>query len=70
MKGVAWRLGATPLGGGRCEFVVWAPRAKEVEVHVIAPAEKWAAMEPLARGYHRAAVDGVGAGAQIGRAHV
>ncbi|MGH9791879.1 MAG: malto-oligosyltrehalose trehalohydrolase [Candidatus Acidiferrales bacterium] len=64
MKGVAWRLGATPLGGGRCEFVVWAPRAKEVEVHVIAPAEKWAAMEPLARGYYRAAVDGAGAGAR------
>lgn len=63
MTAVAERLGATPLNGGRCEFVVWAPRAKEVEVHVITPAEKWVTMQPLARGYHRAVVEGVSAGA-------
>jgi maltooligosyltrehalose trehalohydrolase len=32
------RLGATPLPGGACEFLVWAPAARQVELRLLAPA--------------------------------
>jgi len=52
-------LGATYLGNGRCQFLVWAPIIQKVEVHIVSPKEL---IVPLARGdqgYHRAVVEGV-----------
>ncbi len=56
--------GATPSGGGRCEFRVWAPRVRSVELHLLAPRERIVRMEPAESGYHAAVVDGVEAGAR------
>ncbi len=50
-------LGCTHLGGDRYEFLVWAPRAKKVEVHIVSPAERFIEMRPEARGYRRAVAD-------------
>lgn len=57
-------LGAIHLGGGRCRFRVWAPRAKRVEVHLVSPGDRVAPLEPAARGYHEAVVEGVRPGAR------
>jgi maltooligosyltrehalose trehalohydrolase len=53
------RLGASLLGGGRARFVVWAPLARKVEVHLLAPRERLVPMELGERGYHHTVVDGV-----------
>jgi maltooligosyltrehalose trehalohydrolase len=53
------RLGATWLGDGRCRFVVWAPNAERVDVHVLTPAEQTVPLEPQPRGYFSGVVDGV-----------
>jgi maltooligosyltrehalose trehalohydrolase len=42
----------------RCRFRVWAPRARAVELRLLEP-ERQVAMQPLARGYHEAVVDGI-----------
>jgi len=52
-------LGASYLGDGRCRFVVWAPSAQMVEVHLFTPRERVIVMERDDRGYHRAVVDDV-----------
>jgi len=52
-------LGASYLGGGRCRFLVWAPRARKVEVHLFAPQERVAALEKKPHGYFEAVVEGV-----------
>jgi maltooligosyltrehalose trehalohydrolase len=52
-------LGCTHVSGDRYEFLVWAPRAEKVEVHVVSPAERFIEMQPEARGYHRAIADGL-----------
>ena len=44
-------LGATWLGGGRTSFLVWAPRAKKVDLQLVAPSKQVVAMERLPRGY-------------------
>ncbi|MCX6022007.1 MAG: malto-oligosyltrehalose trehalohydrolase, partial [Chloroflexi bacterium] len=57
-------LGATLLDGGRCRFVVWAPQADTVEVHIVAPQER---MIPLGRsddGYFEGVAADVGPGAR------
>ncbi len=53
-------LGATYLGNGRCEFVVWAPFAAEVKVRLLHTEEEF--LFPLTSascGYHQATVEGV-----------
>ena len=50
-------LGCTHVSGDRYEFLVWAPRAEKVEVHVVSPAERFIEMQPEARGYRHAVVD-------------
>jgi maltooligosyltrehalose trehalohydrolase len=45
-------LGATPLGDGRCRFLVYAPNAKKVEVRLLSPREATVALERIERGYH------------------
>ncbi|HWG59309.1 MAG TPA: malto-oligosyltrehalose trehalohydrolase [Candidatus Acidoferrales bacterium] len=53
------RLGAHWTPGGRCSFLVWAPRAKTVELHIVHPAERSVPMRPLARGYFSAVLEDV-----------
>ncbi|MBI2860945.1 MAG: malto-oligosyltrehalose trehalohydrolase [Chloroflexi bacterium] len=55
-------LGAALLEDGRCRFLVWAPAAEKVEVHLVGPGERLLPMEKLARGYHRALAGDVPAG--------
>jgi len=53
------RLGATYLGNGRCQFIVWAPVIQKVEVHIVSPKELIVPLARGARGYHQAIVEGV-----------
>jgi maltooligosyltrehalose trehalohydrolase len=53
------RLGATYLGDGRCRFLVWAPRADQVEVHLVSPRERMLPLEKAARGYFAAELEAV-----------
>jgi maltooligosyltrehalose trehalohydrolase len=55
-------LGATMVGESRCRFLVWAPRAKEVEVSICSPPPRRVPMEPAGCGYFRAVIEGVTAG--------
>jgi len=52
-------LGASFLGDDRTRFLVWAPLARKVEVHLLAPRERLVPMELGERGYHHATVGGV-----------
>src|SRR5262245_36415612 len=56
-------LGATPLGGDRCRFCVWAPRAAAVEVRLLGPPERVVLLRRRRGGYHAAAIEGVAPGA-------
>ena len=47
-------LGATPLADGGCEFVVWAPQRKQVQVHLVGEEPRFLPMERDALGYWRA----------------
>ena len=53
------KLGATYVGQGQCDFLVWAPQAQTVQVHLITPEDRLVALAPAARGYHHARIDGV-----------
>jgi maltooligosyltrehalose trehalohydrolase len=50
------RLGAT-FKDGACRFLVWAPLAKKVEVHIVAPREQLLPMTRKAYGYHSAVAE-------------
>src|SRR5579884_1696557 len=39
-QGPRQHLGCTVLGGGRASFLVWAPRAETVELHLVEPEER------------------------------
>ncbi len=52
-------LGATPLGGGRCRFLVYAPKAEIVEVHLLSPRERTVSLARDDRGYHQGVVEDV-----------
>ena len=56
------RLGATPLPGGGCRFLVYAPAAKTVEVRLISPVDRVVPLERTGRGYHRGVVAEAGPG--------
>src|ERR1700733_2771652 len=56
------RLGATLLDDHRCSFVVWAPKATQLEVQLTSPRERNVTMEAIGCGYFRAIVDDVAAG--------
>lgn len=60
----AERLGATDLGDGRCQFVVWAPLVEQVEIAFTMPEPRCVPMERDAQGYHRAIVPDVAPGAR------
>ena len=55
-------LGATYLGEGRCQFLVWAPVVQKVEVHLMGPQDRIFPMQPGARGYYHGIVEGVAPG--------
>lgn len=52
-------LGAVYLGDGRARFRVWAPRARDVSVRLIAPAERTMPLRARPRGYFEAVLDNV-----------
>ena len=55
-------LGAVVLDAGQCRFSVWAPTARRVEVHIIAPQERVIPLDRTEGGYHLAVVDHVSPG--------
>lgn len=57
-------LGAVPLSGDRCLFLVWAPAASSVEVHLVSPQDRIVALKAEPRGYHAALLDGVPPGSR------
>ncbi|MFP5212185.1 MAG: malto-oligosyltrehalose trehalohydrolase, partial [Acidobacteriota bacterium] len=57
-------LGATYLGDGRCRFLVWAPLARSVAVHIVSPVEWFVPMQEDERGYYSATLEGVEPGAR------
>ena len=52
-------LGATYLGRGRCEFLLWAPHLEQVEVRIMGPRGQLVPMQPQPRGYHHGVAEGV-----------
>lgn len=56
-------LGALYLGDGTCEFVVWAPFLKKVELKVLSPEERIVPMTSDGQGYWRTVVSDVFPGA-------
>ena len=58
------KLGATYLGDGRCQFVVWAPFAHKPEVHIVTPLERMVPLERDERGYYQACIESVEPGSR------
>lgn len=52
-------LGACYLGEGRTSFRVWAPRARSVEVRVVAPWKHQFPLTPESRAYFSGAMEGI-----------
>jgi maltooligosyltrehalose trehalohydrolase len=57
-------LGAIVQPDGSCIFNVWAPSAKEVQLHVVSPRDELIPMIPHARGYYFVRVPNLAAGAR------
>ena len=55
-------LGARFLGEGRCAFLVWAPKARRVDVQLVHPETRSVPLAADDRGYFYAVVDGAGPG--------
>ncbi|MDZ7345021.1 MAG: hypothetical protein ONA90_10970 [candidate division KSB1 bacterium] len=55
-------IGATYLGQGSCEFIVWAPFKNQVELKIVLPEEKLVPMQKSRDGYRRATVEGFSSG--------
>ncbi len=58
------RLGASYLGNGHCQFMVWAPLLSRFAVHIVSPKELTVPLEKDGQGYHQAIVDGIEPGSQ------
>ncbi len=56
-----WPLGASLLADGRTRFLVWAPNAKRVDVHLL-DADRMVRLKRLEQGYHAALVRDVPSG--------
>ena len=59
------KLGALLVSGeetSRCEFTIWAPEAKTVEVHLLGDDDRYLPMARVERGYYRAVVDHIAPG--------
>ena len=44
--------GATPAGGSRTRFVVWAPATQQARVHLLGENDRWVDLAPAPGGYH------------------
>ncbi|HLH72899.1 MAG TPA: malto-oligosyltrehalose trehalohydrolase [Chloroflexota bacterium] len=49
-------LGASYLGNGQCHFEVWAPLARQVDVHIVAPTDRIVPLLRGDRGYFRGVI--------------
>ena len=56
-------LGGVLVGENACSFLVWAPRARSVEVCIVEPRERRVPMQAAGCGYFHAVVEGISAGA-------
>jgi maltooligosyltrehalose trehalohydrolase len=56
-------LGAAVVGEDACSFLVWAPRARSVEVCIVEPGKRAVPMQGAGCGYFHAVVDGISDGA-------
>jgi maltooligosyltrehalose trehalohydrolase len=57
-------IGARYHGNGMCEFTVWAPNARRVSLHVMAPDDRLVPMTEREHGYWSSTADGVFPGAR------
>jgi maltooligosyltrehalose trehalohydrolase len=55
-------LGAVRALDGTCSFLLWAPRAKQVEVVLLSPDRRTIPMQPAARGYFTVTAENIPAG--------
>jgi maltooligosyltrehalose trehalohydrolase len=62
-RGEAMRLGANRLADGSWEFLLWAPKARSVSLHLLHSGELLT-MAPLARGYFRRTVENLKPGSR------
>lgn len=53
------RLGATLLEEGQCSFLLWAPKASQVDLKMVHPREQTLRMQPLEAGYFGLIVDNI-----------
>ncbi|MBU1998435.1 MAG: malto-oligosyltrehalose trehalohydrolase [Candidatus Omnitrophica bacterium] len=58
------KIGAQYSAGKGCEFVVWAPFAKSISLHIIAPFKQRVAFSRLEAGYWKVALNNVFPGAR------
>lgn len=58
------KLGAHFRKKSGCDFLVWAPRAQSLDVHLLAPADRLISMQRQARGYFHLRVGDIAPGAQ------
>jgi maltooligosyltrehalose trehalohydrolase len=56
-------LGAVRSPEGACGFLLWAPKAEKVDVHLVHPGDRMIAMQPIEGGYFTAAVEEIAPGA-------
>src|SRR5438477_389183 len=56
-------LGAVWSPGDTCNFLVWAPRAERVDVHIVSPGDRTISMQPSGEGYFSVAVEEIAPGA-------
>jgi len=56
-------LGSVWSPAGECGFLLWAPKAEKVDVHLVHPADRVIAMQPLDGGYFAATVEEIAPGA-------
>jgi len=52
-------LGAIYLGDNQCRFTIWAPKAQEVDIHVLSPQDRIISLERGGRGYYQALVEDI-----------
>ena len=52
-------LGATYIGDGHCDFLVWAPLVRKMEVHFTMPEEKTVLLKKDKHGYHQGMINGI-----------
>jgi maltooligosyl trehalose hydrolase (EC 3.2.1.141) len=57
-------LGAVYTTGGFCNFLLWAPNAERVNVHILSPVERIVSLTKVRNGYHHGLLGGVEPGSR------